>query len=959
MSELRKTGIDVLGDIPRGSHFCNFYETKKDLLDTLVPYFKTGLESNEFCLWVISNSELITVEEAKEALKQVVPDLDQQLLDKNIEILNGSDWYLEENAFNLERVMKAWGAKLKRALALGCDGMRVSGDTFWLSEANWKDFYAYEKELNAFIAGLPMTVLCTYPLAKSKAFDVLDVARAHHFAMARRQGQWQVLETPELIQAKAEIKRLNKELEQRVAERTSQLAKAVGELKYEIAERRKAEVLIIREKELSNEIINSIPGVSVLLDEDLKFIRWNKQFEVISGYATEEIPLLHALNDFYDEEDKKKKLEILQQIYTKGMSTYELGVRMKDGRKISFYFNSRLINYEGKRCIICTGVDITQRKKFEEDLKTSELRYRTLIEQASDAIIITDEYGHLIEVNKSFCKMVGYPEQELIGMDITTLMDPQHLKTDPLRFDLLLEGKVLFRERLMRKRDGTVFPTEVHARMLSDKRILAIVRDITGRRQAEDALRRSEDRIRLITDTIPAMAWSLRPDGTVDFVNRRWLDYAGEGEIEEPTRIIHPEDLSGVMKNWLINKAAGKAFEDEMRLRRADGEYRWFLVRTAPLHDEQGNLVKWYGVSFEIEDSKRAEDELRLAYQRLSYHVENTPLAVIELDKNLFIKRWSQRAEEIFGWKESEALGRNIYDPVLPIICEEDIQAVNKTIRQLLNGTVDRNLNLVCNYIKDGNIIYCEWYNSVLRDEQGNVITILSLVHNVTERKKAEQELQQINEELHNLSSHLQNVREEERIQIARDIHDDLGQQLTGLKMDVNWLNKKLKTEEETVKQKIAGMIELIDETLQSVRRISSDLRPGILDDFGLIAALEWHSEEVAKRSDIKVNFNADMPEAGIPVAMATGIFRIYQELLTNTVRHANARIITSSLRLKDNRLILKVKDDGQGMDPETAGTKKTLGLVGAKERTFALGGKFHLKSEPGRGTEVQISVPL
>ena len=223
MSELRKTGIDVLGDIPWGSHFCNFYETKQDLLDTLVPYFKAGLESKEFCLWVVSNSELITVEEAKGALEQAVPDLDRHLSDGNIEILNGLDWYLEENVFNLERVTSAWDAKLKRALALGYDGMRVSGDTFWLTEKDWKDFFAYEKQLNDSITDLPMTVLCTYPLAKSGAAEILDVVQAHQFAIARRQGEWEVIETPELIQAKAEIKKLNEELEQRVVERTSNL----------------------------------------------------------------------------------------------------------------------------------------------------------------------------------------------------------------------------------------------------------------------------------------------------------------------------------------------------------------------------------------------------------------------------------------------------------------------------------------------------------------------------------------------------------------------------------------------------------------------------------------------------------------------------------------------------------------------------------------------------------------
>jgi signal transduction histidine kinase len=205
----------------------------------------------------------------------------------------------------------------------------------------------------------------------------------------------------------------------------------------------------------------------------------------------------------------------------------------------------------------------------------------------------------------------------------------------------------------------------------------------------------------------------------------------------------------------------------------------------------------------------------------------------------------------------------------------------------------------------------------------------------------------------------LQNVREEERIQIARDIHDELGQQLTGLKMDVGWLNKKMVTEDEIVKLKMNSMIHLIDETVKTVRRISSNLRPSILDDLGLIAALEWQSEEIEKRSEIKVDFSTDMVEPDITVAMATGIFRIYQEVLTNAVRHSNAQTIISSLELKDNCLILKIKDDGRGMDTTIAGTKKTLGLIGIKERTFVLGGKYDLKSEPGRGTEVQISIPL
>jgi PAS domain S-box-containing protein len=486
--------------------------------------------------------------------------------------------------------------------------------------------------------------------------------------------------------------------------------------------------------------------------------------------------------------------------------------------------------------------------------------------------------------------------------------------------------------------------------------------EVTERKHAEDALRKSEDRIRLIIDTIPTMAWSIRPDGTIEFINQRSLEYSGltmEEEIENPTRIIHPEDLSGVMEKWLVDMTAGKPSEDEMRLRRADGEYRWFLVRTAPLRDEQGNLVKWYGVSMDIEDSKRAENELRLTYQRLSYHVENTPLAVIEWDKDLFIKRWSTHAEEIFEWKASEALGKNIDDSDFPIVYKKDIQAVNKIVEQLTKGLVNRNISLNRSNTKNGNVIYCEWYNSALRDKQGNLITILSLVHNVTERKKAEETLQQSYEEIRRLTEHLQNIREEERKTIAREIHDELGQQLTVLKMDASWLNKKLASADNGVKEKLKSLLHLLDGTVKSVRRISYELRPSLLDDLGLTSAIEWHLKEFENRSGIQTKFSADEPDLLLPDELKTGLFRIFQESLTNIARHAAAKKVEVCLQRKNGNILLSIKDNGRGFDKEKISNKRTLGILGMEERSSMMGGNCHISSKPGEGTIVTVSVPF
>jgi len=238
-TELRKTGIGVVGDVPWGTHFCHFYETKEDLLDTLVPYFKAGLESQEFCLWVLSDP--LTEEEARHALIQAVPDLDRYLTDGSIEILLGREWYLQGGTFDLTRVTRGWNAKLAHALAQNYAGIRVTGNTAWLEKKDWSDFCEYEDALNGSITNQRMTVLCSYPLAATGAAEILDVARTHQFAMAKRQGNWEVIETSELKQAKAEIQRLNVDLEQRVVERTRQLTTVNAELRQEILERQRTQ----------------------------------------------------------------------------------------------------------------------------------------------------------------------------------------------------------------------------------------------------------------------------------------------------------------------------------------------------------------------------------------------------------------------------------------------------------------------------------------------------------------------------------------------------------------------------------------------------------------------------------------------------------------------------------------------------------------------------------------------
>jgi signal transduction histidine kinase len=237
--QLRQTGIGVVGEVPWGTHFFLFHETKQDLIEACVPYFQAGLETQELCIWAISDP--LTEEEVRYCLKHSVPGFEDHFEKRNIEIVRGREWYMTGDDLDLEKVTRGWKQKMDRALNGGYSGVRLSADTAWLDKRDWKAFCDYEKEVNDSIVNAPMLALCTYPLPGSAAAEILDVTRTHQFALARRNKEWEVIETSELKQAKAEILRLNNNLERRVMERTAQLTAANEELRREMAERQRAE----------------------------------------------------------------------------------------------------------------------------------------------------------------------------------------------------------------------------------------------------------------------------------------------------------------------------------------------------------------------------------------------------------------------------------------------------------------------------------------------------------------------------------------------------------------------------------------------------------------------------------------------------------------------------------------------------------------------------------------------
>ena len=233
-----------------------------------------------------------------------------------------------------------------------------------------------------------------------------------------------------------------------------------------------------------------------------------------------------------------------------------------------------------------------------------------------------------------------------------------------------------------------------------------------------------------------------------------------------------------------------------------------------------------------------------------------------------------------------------------------------------------------------------------------------ALTREIAERKAIEEDLRRAEERVRAFAAHIESVREDERTRLAREVHDELGQTLTGLKMDLSWLEKRLPKEAETVADRMKSMLVLVDATIQSVRRISSALRPQVLDDVGLIGTLRWQAGEFQLRTGIRCNVDLPAEELVLDRARSTAAFRILQETLANVARHAGATRVDISLRMDTDHFILKIADNGRGLSEAELRDPKSLGLLGIRERAFLLGGGVDIEATGGKGTTVTLSIP-
>ncbi|SDR81800.1 PAS domain S-box protein [Opitutus sp. GAS368] len=888
------------------------------------------------------------------------------------------------------------------------------------------------------------------------------------------------------------------------------------------------------------------------------------------------------------------------------------------GRTINWY--GRYLVYAGYSAIVAVliiaglaGWNRLLRKRIQQRtaaLVESEQRFRQIAENIHEVFWLTTiDLSEVLYVSPAYEAVWGR-SRESAHQDPRSFIAAIHPDDRPRAVEALVgkrERGFDIEYRVVRP-DGSVrwirdrgFPIKDEAAHVY--RIAGIAEDITERKLAEAVVKQTEDRIRLIIDTIPMMAWSVRPDGVVDFLNQRWLDYAGlslEEYVKDPLAVIHPEDAPRVLEKWRANMAAGEPSEDEMRLRRADGEFRWFLVRTAPLRDEQGNIVKWFGSSVDIEDRKEAEGALKRAENSLRIVLDATP-AMIHTARpdgylDYFNARWLDYAglslEELQGWawmaaihpediegevkqwracvasgepfewevrmrradgeyrwmlhrkvavrdvngnivkwygsgididdrkKAEEALrqseerfaafmdnlpgyawmkdlqGRYVYvnemvrglpgyrslgktdaqiwpadlaaeyrandqqvvatkkpfhtvehyqqegkqhhmvgskfpifdktgavalvggvgvDITDRVEAEEALRSSEQKLREqeeFYRLLTENTNDFIRMHELDGRSIYAspsvvqlygrepahlfqfahpedrepgqKWFAHVLAGErqrliwrvrdkngswrwmetQGSLVRhegrprVMTVCREVTERKEAEEALRGSERQLHSLVGRLNTVREDEAKRIARELHDDLGQKLTALNMELENLEMKLAEATPGQRAQIARMHATVDQTIAAVHELSSELRLGQLDLLGLTAAIDWQLQEFSRRSGIQCVVTRLDEITNLSDARRTAVFRILQEALTNIVRHAGATRVEISLQAGPGLLALRIHDNGRGITAEELNDRQAIGLLGMHERAQGIGGTVKITGGDGRGTTVLVTAP-
>lgn len=490
---------------------------------------------------------------------------------------------------------------------------------------------------------------------------------------------------------------------------------------------------------------------------------------------------------------------------------------------------------------------------------------------------------------------------------------------------------------------------------------LVIFYDLAKRRQAEKAVMVGHTRQALILRSLPIVMYSAKPSGDYGAL---WVSENSETVTGYPPRSfvdnpslwasrLHPDDQEKTLAEFNKLSEIG-ALATEYRWQTYDGRYRWFRDQAVLIRRSDGTSQELVGLFADV-TAQRQTDELIRRQADIINQIQET---VITVDMNGYVTSWNNGAERLLGYTVNEALGKHI-SFVYPMedreFLERDVLAPVKA-----NGTHQVEIR---RRTKSGALRVAHLSLVLLRNDSGAPIGIVGYSMDITDRKRGEEALLNSRNQLAALAVRLESVREEERGRIALEAHDVLGQALTGLKLDVSWVYKQIKEsngsfEPSAVLSRLASSLELVDSTIQSVREIATTLRPGVLDQLGLEAAVEWQAREFRHRTGIACTTSISPDRIGVGDQQSTALFRILQEVLTNVARHAHASNVDIRLEETRDHVIMQIRDNGQGITLDEKSGPQAFGLLGMRLRAKQQGGAFDIQGRPGIGTTVTVRMP-
>lgn len=739
---------------------------------------------------------------------------------------------------------------------------------------------------------------------------------------------------------------------------------------------------------------NNAPGLYLVLSPDLKIVAMTDVYLKTTLKKRDEVIGKHLFDVFPDNPDNldangeralKASLDfVLQNKSTHTMPEIRYDVQDADGKYETKYWrpiNTPIFDDNNEiRLIFVKTDDVTEEmklheeriqeakqheeelrdinKNLEEQVKAKTVQLTAMFERITDGFIALDKDFNYLYVNEKIGTMLNRNPEELIGKNVWEVFpdvvnSPTYNAFTQAMATQQYVSNTDHYEPLNLWQENHIYP--------SPDGLSIFIRDISYRMKSENELKASEQKYRFLFDNNPLPMWMLSlPERQFLAVNNSAVEHYGyshEEFLSMNASDIRPADEVDKFNDSLKILRPGIYNAGVWRHLKKDGSIISveILAHNTMFDGKAARLI----AANDVTERLRTEQALRQSEEVNRLIMSSSLNAIVCMDLDGKIIFWNRQAEKIFGWEKEEVIGRMLGETILPVEFRDRQRA---SLQKYLDTGTSNLLNKLLEMTainKDGDEFYIELAIVPVR-ENGNEF-LCCFVQDITERKKSEEQLKQSHEQLRQLASHLQDVREEEQKRIAREVHDELGQQITGLKMDVAWIWKKIAATKVdiSIEEKLKEMTSLLDSAVKTIRKIASELRPSILDDMGLVAALEWQSVEFQKRFQIPIEFTSSSQMPEVDSAIATGLFRLFQESLTNVARHSRATMVSAKLDMDEEKITLSIADNGKGFDTEQSGGRKTLGLLGMKERTLMMNGRLNFISAPGKGTTVSIVVPL